>query len=385
MEFSPRIGEIEALFSENFEQLGELGASVSIWHAGREIVSLAGGFEDRQKTRPWTEQTAVLFWSATKALAVGTLLAVLEQERVELDRNVAALWPEFAAAGKGDITLTQLMSHQAGLPGLIDRSISVMDHAAVCAALAKQAPLWKPGTQHGYHTRTFGFLLDELVRRLTGNTLGQMWRTLFGDPMELEIWIGLPVDSTVSVASVFPAKNSGGLPNTPFWRAMADRDSLTNLAFSTPAGLASVASMNSLEARHLSLPAVGGIGTAHALGKWYAMLAQGGKWDGRRYFSESTLKEMSLISSQGDDAVTLEHTAFSCGFMLDPILQNRLKLRSLFGPSLRAFGHPGAGGSHAFADPENGISFAYLMNQMELGIFPNAKSLRLVDALYSND
>ena len=383
MDFRSQAGKIEALFRRNFEEFGEVGASVSIWHEGQEVVSLAGGFEDRQKTTAWTRETAVLFWSATKALAAGTLLAVLKQERVELDRNVAAIWPEFGAAGKRDITLTQLMSHQAGLPGLVDRSISVFDHEAVCSALAQQTPLWEPGTRHGYHTRTFGFLLDELVRRMTGKTLGQMWRELFAEPMDLEIFIGLSVDSAMSVAPVFPARNSGGLPDTLFWRAMADRDSLTNLAFSTPAGLASVASMNTAEARQVSLPAIGGIGTAHALGKWYAMLAQGGEWDGRRYFSDSSLREMSEIVSQGDDVVTLEHTAFSCGFMLDPILANRLKLHSVFGPSLRAFGHPGAGGSHAFADPENGISFAYVMNQMELGIFPNAKSLRLVNALYS--
>ena len=383
MDFSGKTQEIAALFAQNFLEFGEVGASVSIWHEGREIISLADGFQDRQRTVPWTKDTAVLFWSATKALAAGTLLAVLEQERVELDRNVADIWPEFGAAGKRDITLTQLMSHQAGLPGLVDRSVSVFDHEAVCSALAQQTPLWKPGTQQGYHTRTFGFLLDEIVRRITGKTLGQMWRTLFAEPMNLEIFIGLPVDSAVSVASVFPAKFSGAPPNSPFWRAMTDRESLTNLAFSTPAGLASVASMNTAEARQASLPAMGGIGTAHALGKWYAMLAQGGEWDGRRYFSKSSVREMSQIVSQGDDVVTLEQTAFSCGFMLDPILQNGLKLRSVFGPSLLAFGHPGAGGSHAFADPQNGISFAYVMNQMELGIFPNAKSLRLVEALYS--
>ncbi|MEO7931771.1 MAG: serine hydrolase domain-containing protein [Chthoniobacterales bacterium] len=375
--------ELELLFEENFTELGELGASVSIWREGREILSLAAGFQDRQKTQPWTADTPVLIWSATKALAAGTLLAVLEEEDIELERHVADFWPQFAAAGKREITLAQLLSHQAGLPGLLDSAISVFDHEAVCNALANQTPLWKPGEFHGYHTRTFGFLLDELVRRLTSQPLGAMWRTIFGDPMELDLWIGLPAERLDSIAPVFPARNSGGLPDNAFWRAMAAPDSLTRLAFSTPAGLASIASMNTPAARLASLPAIGGIGTAHALGKWYAMLANGGEMDGQRYFSPETIAQMSRILSQGDDRVTLEHTAFSCGFMLDPIDANGMKLRSLYGPSPRAFGHPGAGGSHAFADPENGLAFAYVMNQMELGIFPNAKSLRLVDALYA--
>lgn len=242
--------------------------------------------------------------------------------------------------------------------------------------------MWLPGSQHGYHTRTFGFLLDELVRRLTGQPLGTIWRTAFGDPLNLNLWIGLPTDRLDAVASVFPARNPGGLPDTPFWRAIADPQSFTKIAFSTPSGLASVASMNTPEARQASLPAIGGIGTARALGKWYAMLANGGEMDGRSYLSPDSLAQMSRVLTQGNDVVSLEYTAFSCGFMLDPISDSREKLRHLFGPSKRAFGHPGAGGSHAFADPENRISFAYVMNQMELGIFPNAKSLRLVDALY---
>ncbi len=379
MDIPPQLG---SLFEENFTALGELGASVSIWRGGREVLSLASGFHDRQKTQPWTSDTPVLIWSATKALAAGTLLAVLEEDGIELDRHVADFWPQFAAAGKGEITLSQLLSHRAGLPGLLDPAISVFDHDAVCAALANQAPQWKPGEFHGYHTRTFGFLVDELVRRLAGQPLGTLWRTLFGDPMELDLWIGLPPERLASVAAVFPARNPGGLPDNAFWRAMADRNSLTHLAFSTPAGLASVASMNTPAARLASLPAIGGIGTARALGKWYAMLANDGEMDGRRYFSPATLAQMSRILTQGNDLVTLEHTAFSCGFMLDPLDANGMKLRSLYGPSLRAFGHPGAGGSHAFADPEHGLAFAYVMNQMELGIFPNAKSLRLVDALY---
>ncbi len=384
MDWAGKKEEIGRLFAQNFEDFGEIGASVSIWNGESEVVDLAGGFQDRQKTIPWTRDTLVLVWSATKALAAGTLLAVLEAENLDLERKVADFWPEFAQNGKSEISVAELLSHRAGLSGLLDSDIPVWDHAAVAAALAAQSPLWKPGFCHGYHARTFGFLVDELVRRLTGDTLGTQWRSLFGDPMGLDFWIGLPEERLNTVASVFPAKNSGGLPDDAFWRAMATPDSLTKRAFSTPVGLASVASMNTPEARRASLPALGGIGTASALGQWYAMLAQGGEWRGRRYFQRETVAKMSRILTQGEDLVTLEPSAFSCGFMLDPLEANGIKLRRLYGPSRRAFGHPGAGGSHAFADPENGIAFAYVMNQMEFGIFPNAKSLRLVEAVYAD-
>lgn len=372
---------LTALFEDNFTQRGELGASLSIWRHDQEILSLAGGFRDRNKTLPWSADTPVLVWSATKGLAAGTFLAVLEREQIELDCRVAEFWPEFASGGKAEITLAQLLSHQAGLCGLREPTISLFDYEGVIASLADQEPLWIPGTRHGYHTRTFGFLLDEVLRRITGETLARLWREIFAVPLGLDFWIGLPPERVADVAPVFPARNPGGLPDDDFWRAMAQLGTPTKLAFGTPAGLASVASMNSPEARMASFLAFGGIGTAASLGKWYAMLACGGEMEGRRYVSEATIASMSATLSNGPDAVLLQPTAFSAGFMQDPVGPEG-KIRHLFGPSTRAFGHPGAGGSHAFADPENGLAFAYVMNQMELGIFPNAKSLLLVEALY---
>jgi len=375
--------KIYGLFAENFTLYGDLGASLSIWQDQKEVVRLGQGFEDRQQTRAWSAETRVLVWSATKSLSVGTVLACLEAEGITLDRRVADIWPEFAEAGKKEVTLAQLLSHQAGLAGVSGKAVSVFDHAAVVEALAHQEPLWPPGTRHGYHPRTFGFLLDELVRRLTRRTLGEMWRLLFAEPLQLDLWIGLPAELVETVAPVYPARNVGGLPDNAFWKAMADPNSLTRLAFTTPEGLGSVASMNTPPARLASLPALNGIGTASALGKWYALLATGGEWEGERYFQPETLASMSRSLASGFDSVTQEVSAFSAGMMLDPLDENGNKIRSLYGPSLRAFGHPGAGGSHAFADPENRIAFAYVMNQLELGIFPNAKSLRIVEAIYS--
>ena len=367
------------LFAENFTHHGELGASLSIWRDGRELISLAGGWKDRQQTQPWTYDTMVLVWSATKGPAAACVLHACQEHALLPTARVAEIWPEFAQAGKERVTIADLLSHRAGVPAV---SAPVLDHAAVAAALAARSPEWPAGDHHGYHPRTFGFLADEVVRRITGQPLGAYWRTHFAEPLGLEFFIGLPADRVDEPASVFPARTAPP-KGDPFYTAFLTPDSLTSRAFASPKGLHSVASLNTPEARTASFPAFGGIGTARALGKFYAMLALGGAMDGRHFFEPSTLHWMTTTLSQGADEVLLIETAFSAGFMRDPVDAAGRKTRTKFGPSLTAFGHPGAGGSVAFADPEHRIAFAYTMNQMEPGVLPNTKSLRLIDALYA--
>lgn len=376
------LDRIAALFERNFTELGELGASIAIWRDGREILSLASGFRDREKTQPWTAQTPVLFWSATKGLAASCLLHACQEHGIEMTTRVATLWPEFAAAGKDAVTIAEVMSHQAGLSAL-SKQVSVLDHDAVVAALAAEAPHWPLGSGHGYHPRTFGFLIEEILRRITGRALRDYWREVFAEPLALDqLWIGVDPHRVDEVAPVFPARNTPPKGDI-FFSAFLTAGSLTAKAFSSPRGLHSVASMNAPEVRTASLPAFGGVGTAAALAKFYAMLASGGALDGQRFFEPHTLDWMTTTLTQGHDRVLQMETAFSAGFMRDPVDADGRKKRETFGPSLRAFGHPGAGGSFAFADPENGISFAYVMNQMEPGVLPNPKSLRLVEALYA--
>jgi CubicO group peptidase (beta-lactamase class C family) len=291
---------------------------------------------------------------------------------------VAEFWPEFAQNGKSEITLAQLFSHQAGLCALDDR-VDVQDYAGVIAALERQAPLWSPGSAHGYHARTFGFLLDELVRRIAHQTLGDYWRAAFAEPMGLDLWIGLPEPENARTATIYAAKAGRTPEPEQFYTDLATPGTLVRKTFTSPAGLHSVSAMNAPAPRALSLVSLGGIGSASSLAKFYAMLANGGGLAGQRYFHAATLQQMSAPLAAGVDAVFQIPTAFSAGFMQDPPEM----ARRIFGPASRAFGHPGAGGSHAFADPENGIAFAYVMNQMEQSLLPNEKSLRLVDALYA--
>jgi CubicO group peptidase (beta-lactamase class C family) len=368
---------LEPLFQENFTRFGELGAAVSVWQHGKPVIDLQGGFRDSHRQHPWTSDTIVLFWSATKGLGSACLLHALQEQEIGLERAVAEFWPEFAQAGKEKITLAQLLSHQAGLCAL-DQEINILDYGGVIRALEQQAPLWPPGTAHGYHSRTFGFLVDELVRRLTSLTAGQYWRAVFAEPLELDIWIGLPPEQNSRAATIYAAKTGKTPDPAAFYRDLTTPGTLARRTFTSPHGLHSVTGMNRPAIRAESIVSFGGIGSARALAKFYAMLANGGQMDGRIFFTGETLGRMTETLTDGLDRIFQIPTAFSAGFMKD----SRDATRPILGPSATAFGHPGAGGSHAFADPENSLSFAYVMNQMEQTVLPNEKARRLLDALY---
>jgi CubicO group peptidase (beta-lactamase class C family) len=374
---------VQRVFEENFALRGELGASLSVWKGGREVARLAGGHQDRERTQAWTADTPVLVWSATKGPAAACVLHALMDAGVSLRTRVSHLWPEFGAAGKEDVTLRMLLQHQAGLCAL-DKAPPVEDRDAVFAALAAQRPAWAPGTAHGYHPRTFGFLLEAVLLRLTGSErLGDYWRRVFAVPLDLEFWIGVPSEVLPRVAPVFSSK--GLMPkDDPFFAAFMTPGSLTSRSFASPKGLHSAPAMNTTEARMAQYPGFGGIGTASALAKFYAMLACGGHWEGRSVFPEEVDRHLSE-GVQGADLVLQMETSFSCGFMRDPVDAFGAKTRQTFGPHTAAFGHPGAGGSVAFADPVNGMGFAYVMNQMEPGVLPNSRAMALVEACYTGD
>ena len=368
---------LEPLFQENFEKLGELGAAVSVWQNGQPVADFHGGFVDAGREKPWQSDTVVLVWSATKGIGSACVLHAFQQQKIGLNHRVAEFWPDFAQADKDKITLEQLLSHQGGLCAL-DQRVDILDYDAVIRALEMQAPLWSPGTAHGYHARTFGFLLDELIRRTTGKTLSEYWQENFARPLELDFWIGLPEKENARVATIYAAK--GGKPPEPakFYHDLVTPGTLARKTFTSPYGLNVISKMNDPQIRANPNVSFGGIGSASALAKFYSMLANDGELNGQNFFSPQTIEWMKTTLSDGIDRVFQIPTAFSAGLMKD----SRDAGRRLFGPSVAAFGHPGAGGSHAFADPENKIAFAYVMNQMEQSVLPNEKSLRLVDAIY---
>lgn len=382
---SSNLSGVQAAFDANFSQGREAGAAVSVWEDGEEILSLCGGFRDAAHEIPWQPNTLVLIWSATKGMAAACTLHALEAAGLDLETRVAAIWPEFSGGGKAGITVGQVLSHQAGLGALDRTDLSVLDHDAVVAAVEKQVPFSEAVGGPGYGPRTFGFLADEIVRRLTGGiALGDYWRTHFADPLGLDLWIGLPEELHHRAASILPARRS--LADEPSQNAFLEElnrpDSFTKKAFSSPGGLLAVSAMNSASARSASIPSMGGIGSASALAKFYSLLALGGTWRGKKFLGPKALGWMSTRLSQGFDKVLQLDTSFSAGFMMDPLDNAGKKSRRLFGPAARAFGHPGAGGSLGFADPENGIGFGYVMNQMEAGVIPGPRAGALVDSLF---
>ncbi|MFN0077671.1 MAG: serine hydrolase domain-containing protein [Prosthecobacter sp.] len=378
---------VAAWFEGSFSTRWEMGASVSIWHHGREVLSLSHGHCDRLRTREWNADTLVPVWSATKGPAAVCCLLALEEAGVPLDCPVAEVWPEFVGGGKSNVAFIHLLSHTAGLCAL-DVPTPIYNYDAVVEALERQRPLWEPGTRQGYHARTFGFLMDEIVRRLAETeSLGEYFREVFGSPMALDFWIGLPSAQWDRVSPIYPGKISIANSDQAFIKAFNTAGTLTQRTFTSPFGLNAVSDFNQSSTWSPGYASMGGVGSAHGLAKFYSMLAQGGRWNGTQIVPESVVRHFERTLTQEHDSVLLTPIAFSTGMMQDPLNTDPEsdggKLRRHFGPSTLAFGHPGAGGSLAFADPENGISFAYVMNQMEIGALPGERAAGLVERLYA--
>lgn len=341
------------------------GCAVAVWQDGKPLVSLQGG--EASPGRPWTAATPCLIWSASKGLAAACALHALREHTIPLETPVAALWPEFATAGKERISLAELLSHRAGLAAIDSKGLAITDHDAVAAALAQQPPNWDPDGSHGYGARTFGFLLDEIVRRVAGESLGGYWERVFRGPLGLDCWFGLPAEITDTAATVIAPKSPS--PPGPFSRAFGDPASLTRKALSEPGGVLTPAVMNTPAMRGASLPSLGAIGTADALARFYSLLAGSGS-----PFHADTLATMRTTSSSGPDRVLVERTSFSAGFMTNEY--------GVYGPAPAAFGHPGAGGSLAFADPSLRLGFAFIPSAMHSGALPGPRTRKLVAALY---
>jgi len=366
-------------FENNFSAGLEVGAGLSIFRSGCEVVSLSRGFCDAGRTLPWTRETLVLIWSATKGVAAACTLHAMQEAGLNLKTRTVDFWPEFGQAGKESLTLAHVLSHRAGLCALDDATANILDRDSVVRAIEKQTPLLPVEAGPAYGPKVFGFVLDEIVRRLAGGeSLADYWRRVFADPLGIDLWIGLPENQNPRVAAILPPRSGPPAAGDElFLRAFTDASSLTRRAFASPPGIPGISSMNDPHIRAASLPSMGGIASAWALAKFYSLLA-----DGSAFFKKETLAWMSTRLAQGFDPVLQRDMSFSAGFMMDPLDAHGRKIRSLLGPSPSAFGHAGAGGSLGFADPEQGVGFGYVMNQMESGVLPHERCTSLVQAFY---
>lgn len=373
---------VRAAFQANFAERSELGAALAVYVDGRLVVDLWGGVANHVTRAPWVEDTLTLVFSATKGATALCAHLLAARGALDLDAPVARYWPEFAQSGKERIAVRQLLNHQAGLAA-IDRALppeSVSEWDTLCAALAQQAPNWPPGDGHGYHAMTFGWLVGEVVRRVSGRTLGRFFQDEIAAPLGLDCWIGLPAQHEARVSRVRmapPSQNSSKL-----LRAMFDRESLTARAFLNPRSMLMPGSANSPALHAIEIPAANGITTARSLARLYALCAEGGSLDGSELLDRDTLAPLAHAESEGADRVLLLPTRFTGGYMKS--VDNRPDSSLRMGPNDSTFGHPGAGGSIGMADPTARVALGYVMNQLGHGVLINERGQALIDAVYDS-
>ena len=370
---------VQEAFAANFRERGEAGAACCVYVGGRKVVDIWGGVADHKTGREWSENTAVLVYSTTKGVTAICAHHLAEAGGLDLDAPVVQYWPEFGAEGKESTTVRHLLAHRAGLPTLepkLTPEEALAWHPAV-EQLARQTPLWEPGTQHGYHAVTYGWLVGEVIRRATGRSVGGYLAEEIAGPLGLDLWIGLPASEQDRVARLRPAApvrlsrdELAAIPKAELDRLMlmADPGSLLMRALNPTDP---PFSFNSSGLRAAELPGANGISTARSLARLYA--ATIGPVDGIRLLSSDTVASATVEQSSGPDAVLGLATRFGSGFFLPSTFS------PLMGP--RSFGHAGAGGSLACADPDTGVAFAYVMNQMQQSISGDPRPATLVAAL----
>ncbi|HEX5615896.1 MAG TPA: serine hydrolase domain-containing protein [Acidimicrobiia bacterium] len=368
---APGWGPVADELARNFSERGDVGAACAIYSDGVKVVDVWGGVADPATQRPWAADTLVLWFSCTKGMTAVCANLLIERGVLDADAPVASYWPEFAAEGKEAIPLRWLLAHRAGLP-VIEADLTLEQSLAwtpVVDALAAQRPVWEPGTRHGYHLRSFGWLVGEVIRRATGDTIGAFLRTAVADPLGLEMWIGLPAEHESRLATLVPPP-----PEFADLLRSLPHDLLLGRATTGPSGHFAYDDMWNRRALHAcELPSSNGIGDARSLARMYAALIGDGV-DGIRLLSDATVAAATEVQASGRDEVILVDTAFGLGFMLGASFNAQLHRT--------AFGHAGAGGSLAFADPDVGISFAYVMNDLRFEATGDPRSESLVAAAY---
>jgi CubicO group peptidase (beta-lactamase class C family) len=366
----PRFAPVRDAFAANFVRHGEVGAAVCVVLGGRTVVDLWGGTAGPGRT--WEADTLVNVFSVGKALTALCVARLVDLGVLDVDDPVTRHWPEFGAAGKETITVRHLLTHQAGLPAVRQPLPpgAMLDWGLMTKALAEHEPWWPPGTAHGYHVNTFGFLVGEVVRRATGRTVGALLREEIAGPLGAELHIGLPAAEHHRVAEIdWPALSAAAPEGLSGDRLM------THCAYFNPVDGSGAGVINTPAWRSAEIPSTNGHGTARGVARVYAALAAGGAIDGVRVVSAGTLAAATVEQVYGMDRVLDRPSRFGLGFQLT-------QPERPLGPSPRAFGHFGAGGALGFCDPDAGLAFGYVMN--DLGPrWRNPRNRALIDAVYA--
>jgi CubicO group peptidase (beta-lactamase class C family) len=380
---SPGFESVRDAFVENFTRRGELGGACCVYRNGEKIVDLWGGFRNRKTAEPWEEDTMVVVYSTTKGLAAMAMALAHSRGLLDYDKPVAEYWPEFAQNGKEHITVRQLLAHQAGLFAFdepVDRE-TVQQPDRLADVMARHKPAWEPGTRQAYHAITLGFYEGELIRRVDPKhrTLGKFFQEEIATPLGLNLYIRLPESIPNSMLAVIePIRFIKLLFGFPLKFTLATLDHHSNIyrALAVNPGSAIVHDDKTIYSRDLEVPSGGGVGTAQAIAKAYGVFASGVRELGLRKETLDALAAPAIPCANGFfDECMLSEAKFSLGFMKSseavPLLNETV------------FGHPGAGGSLGFADPENGIGYAYVTNRMGTELTGDPRDFALRDALYA--
>jgi CubicO group peptidase (beta-lactamase class C family) len=368
---APEYEAVRDAFAANFAIEGdyrELGASLAAFHRGRCVVDLWGGFRDGARTRAWTRDTLVNVWSSTKAVTAAAVGLCVERGLVRYDDKIVSVWPEFAAAGKERVTLAHVMSHQAGLPGFAEPTTieDQFDWDGCCGKLARQAPAWSPGSETSYHAMTYGWLAGEVVRRVSGRSIGEFVREHIARRLDASIFIGLPESEEPRVAETMAPKNMTDPASLPL--PQAARMAITNPGQDPRAP-------NQRKWRKAEIPAANGHTDARSLALFYASLVNGGKAEAPRLLPRELIKEMTTPAApKGRKDMFL-------GFVDSWGLGLALNTPGIYGPNPGAFGHSGWGGSFGCADPEAEIAIGYVPNQMGSELVGDPRTLGLCNAV----
>jgi CubicO group peptidase (beta-lactamase class C family) len=365
-----RYERLAEAFEGNFTSRGDVGAALAVVKEGQLVVNLWSGFRDANQQLPWLENTLTNIWSTTKGVVAACAAILVDRGQLDYEKPVSYYWPAFAANGKADITVRMLLSHQAGLCGFADPVdiAQLYNGAGAAERLAAMAPLWQPGDGCGYHAVTVGYLLNALFLHTDGRSIKQFFAHELRDTHGLDIHIGLPADRTEGAATILAQQ----LQSSDQKGATLSR--IQQAALANPP--LSPELPNTEAWRAAEIPAANGYATACSLAELYGALANNGELRGKTLVHPSVITDASAIAVGGLDQVLGMEVNWAAGFMRNS--------QALYGPSERAFGHSGWGGSFAFADPQRRIGMAYVMNNMGSELAGDPRNAALIDALYAS-
>jgi CubicO group peptidase (beta-lactamase class C family) len=393
----PRFTAVKDLFQQSFVSGEEIGAAVCFVVAGRCVIDLWGGYYDLARAREWERDTLVNVYSTTKGMVAVCANQLVERGLLDLEAPVAEYWPEFAAAGKDKTTVRWLLTHQAGLCGIrapLARN-GLYDWDLMCEALAAQEPWWIPGEGHGYHAFTYGFLVGEVLRRVTGETLGTYFRKRVAQPLAADFHIGLAPENDARTSDMYGVHigNKPARAPKPDDPAPSVSESFAELArrLKDPSTMQWAAllnppmdrdAVNTRAWRAAEIPAVNGHATARGLARIYGALARGGEIDGVRILKPETIARATTTEVSGPERLFCGAVPMRLG--LGFVLSDESHRYARLSPNPRAFGHAGGGGSLGMADPDRGIGFGFVMNNMHAGLVSAGTTpTRLIDAFYA--